>query len=193
MVYNGQQNSTRIPTKKILLWLAMVSMIMLFAGLTSAYIVRQAEGNWLEFDMPRTFSISTAVLLISSISMNRAVSFGRQGNMRKLRNALGITLILGLLFVLLQLVGWNELVKQGIFMGGSTANPSGSFLYVLTGLHLAHLAGGLFYLAYVLLISIRNARMFTARNLLSVELCSTFWHFLDGLWIYLFLFLLFAR
>lgn len=171
----------------------MVSMIMLFAGLTSAYIVREAEGNWLEFDMPQSFTISTIILLLSSVTMYFAVKFARNGNILRLRNILGITLLLGLGFVLFQLLGWNELLKMNVFVGGSTSNPSGSFLYVLTGLHLAHLAGGLFYLAYVLLISIRNSKSFGPKNVLSVELCSTFWHFLDILWLYLFLFLLFAK
>ena len=194
MVYNGQQKtSTNIPTKKILLWLAMVSMIMIFAGLTSAYIVRQAEGNWLKFDLPKLFSVSTAIILFSSVSMNWALSSAKRGNIQAVKKGLGITLFLGLAFVVFQFLAWQELYSQHIIFGGKFANPAGSFLYVLTGLHIAHLLGGLIYLIVVLLTAIKQTKTFGIKNLLSIQLCATYWHFLDGLWIYLFLFLLFIR
>lgn len=195
MIDNGieQPTSTNLPTKKILLWIAMVSMIMLFGGLTSAYLVRQAEGNWLNFDLPKVFAISTGVLLLSSVSMNFARSSAKKGNTQSLRNALLVTLILGLTFVVLQFSGWKYLIAQNVFFAGKTANSAGSFLYVLTGLHLAHLAGGILYLMYSILVAIKNSQTFTPKNILTIELCAIFWHFLDGLWIYLFLFLNFAK
>jgi cytochrome c oxidase subunit 3 len=185
--------STPLNTKKILLWLAMVSMIMLFAGLTSAYMVRQAEGNWLNFQLPGLFTASTIVLALSSITMQLGVRAAKKGKIDLLRNLLMVTLTLGILFVALQFQGWKALVHDNVFFGGTKSNPSGSFLYVLTGLHLAHLAGGILYLLYVLFVTIKNSQIFGPKNVLSVELCATFWHFLDGLWIYLFLFLLFVK
>lgn len=189
----AEYTSTPIRTKKIVLWLAMVSMIMLFAGLTSAYMVRQAEGNWLKFELPGVFTASTIVIALSSVTMHLAVRSAKKGQIDMLRNLLMVTLTLGILFVALQFQGWKALVAENVFFSGSQSNPSGSFLYVLTGLHLAHLAGGILYLMFVLLVTIRNAQLFGPKNVLRVELCATFWHFLDGLWIYLFLFLLFVK
>ncbi len=185
--------STGIPTKKIVLWIAMGSMIMLFAGLTSAYIVRQAEGNWLHFELPVAFYYSTAVLVLSSLSMNLARISAKKNEQSKLKIMLMITFALGIVFVILQVQGWKNLVGDSIVFAGSNANPSGSFLYVLTGLHIAHLAGGLLSLLYCLYASIKYAGNFTSKNILSIELAAIFWHFLDLLWIYLFLFLLFVR
>jgi cytochrome c oxidase subunit 3 len=184
----GEQTYTNIPTPRILLWIAIVSMIMLFAGLTSAYIVRQAEGNWVHFELPRIFFVSTALLLASSFSMHFGLASVRAGRQGGLVTGLIVTLGLGLAFAFSQFLGWTRLVERGIFLVG---NPSGSFLYVLTGLHLAHLAGGILYLLYAITGSLRHR--YTADSHLQVRLCATYWHFLDILWIYLFIFLLLIR
>lgn len=183
-----QETYTRIPTFKLLLWLAMVSMIMMFAGLTSGYIVRQAESNWQVFELPALFYVSTLLILLSSVSMQWAFISVKRNNLRQLRTGLIITLGLGLAFAFAQFMSWSKLVEAGIFF---TGNPSGSFLYVLTGLHLAHLAGGVIYLMVVTTRSIQGR--YHSGFHLPVELCAIFWHFLDGLWIYLFLFLLMTR
>ena len=193
MVNGQERTATSIPTKKIILWIGMASMTMLFAGLTSAYIVRQAEGNWAKFDLPAFFSISTGALLVSSITMNRSVAAAKKGNISFLRSMLLITFLLGITFVFLQFAGWKELVTHNVVFAGKTSNPSGSFLYVLTGLHLSHLAGGMLALLYCIFDVTKNAKNFAAKNILSVELSAIFWHFLTGLWIYLFLFLLLVR
>jgi cytochrome c oxidase subunit 3 len=179
---------TGIPTLKILLWLAMVSMVMLFAGLTSGYIVRQAEGNWFVFELPFEFMLSTVFILLSSGSMYYATSAVQRNDNKALVTGLIITLGLGLAFTFTQFLAWSKLVESGIFF---TGNPSGSFLYVLTGLHLAHLGGGLIYLIYVTFRSIQGK--FNAESHLPVQLCAIFWHFMDFLWIYLFIFLYFIR
>jgi cytochrome c oxidase subunit 3 len=175
----------KIPSAKILLWLAMASMVMLFAGLTSAYVVRQAEGNWISFALPKAFYASTAIIIISSIFMQWALVSSRKDQSANIKIALITTLGLGLSFVFTQFIAWSMLVKEGIFFVGNNIN--GSFLYVLSGLHLAHLAGGILYLIYVITKAIREK--ISSGNYLAVQLCATYWHFLGVLWIYLFVFL----
>ncbi|MFI5217975.1 MAG: heme-copper oxidase subunit III [Bacteroidia bacterium] len=179
---------TGIPTSKLFLWIILASIIMLFAGLTSAYIVRQAEGNWVHFELPKVFYLSTAFLLVSSGSMQWALYSIRKNQTKNLLTGLIITLGLGLAFSFSQFLGWSKLVEEKIFFVG---NPSGSFLYVLTGLHLAHLAGGIIYLLVVITKSLMNR--YNSENSLQVQLCSIYWHFLDILWVYLFIFLLVIR
>src|SRR6185436_4348159 len=175
------QTYTGIPSQKIFLWIAIVSIIMLFAGLTSGYIVRQAEGNWVHFELPKIFYLSTAFIVISSLSMQWAVWSVKKNQFGNSLTGLIITLGLGLAFSFSQFLGWTKLVEEKIFFVG---NPSGSFLYVLTGLHLAHLAAGILYLLVIITNSIR-AKYNAERNL-PVQLCATYWHFLDILWVYLF-------
>jgi cytochrome c oxidase subunit III len=170
---------------KFILWLFLVSIIMLFASQTSAYLVRRAEGNWLEFAMPRIFWYSTAVLLFSSISMQWAYFAAKKDQFKQLRIAISITFVLGLVFLWMQFEGWKNLVDMNVYFVG---NPSGSFFYVFTGLHGFHIISGLI----VLLFALRA--VFTmkvhAKNLRQIQICSTYWHVLDLLWLYLFVFLL---
>lgn len=183
-----QQASRKISTRKIILWVGIISIIMIFAGLTSAYIVRQAEGNWVEFDLPREFYISSALILLSSLTLNSSLVNIKRGNQGKTTLFLALTLLLGLGFVFSQYFGWDSLVNQGIHFVG---NPSGSFLYVLTGLHVAHLLAGLISLTVTLIRS--KTGKYTADSYLGIELCAIYWHFLGGLWVYLFFFLLLIR
>jgi cytochrome c oxidase subunit 3 len=185
---DNSQTYSRVPTAKVLLWITLVSMIMLFAGLTSAYIVRQAEGNWVHFELPKMFYLSTVLLLAGSGSMHYALRSVKKGRQQGLLSGLIVTLALGLAFAFSQFLGWTALVNEGIFFVG---NPSGSFLYVITALHLAHLGGGLFYLLYAITRALRLR--YTSDSFLQVQLCAIYWHFLDFLWIYLFLFLLIIR
>jgi cytochrome c oxidase subunit 3 len=175
-------------TKKLLLWIAIGSMIMLFAGLTSGYIVRKMEGDWLEFKLPLAFYLSTSIIVLSSITMNMALVNARKNKFAQLNLYLLITLLLGIGFIISQFAGYSSLVKNNVYLVG---NPSGSFLYLLSGLHIVHLAGGLIAL---LVVNIK-ARMkkYNSEKTLGIELCATYWHFLDVLWIYLFLFLLFIH
>ncbi len=179
---------TKVPTFKILLWLSMVSMVMIFAGLTSGYIVRQAESNWFVFQLPKIFYLSTAFIVLSSVSMQWALSSLKKNNRSQLITGLITTLGLGFAFAFTQFAAWSKLVDAGIFF---TGNPSGSFLYVLTALHLFHLLGGIIFLMVISARSIQGK--FSSTNTLPVELCAIFWHFLDGLWVYLFIFLMIVR
>lgn len=181
-----QPEKPRIATGKILLWISMASMVMLFAGLTSGYIVRKAEGRWTEFTLPLPFTVSTVIMLISSVTMHLALRAVKRNDIPALKQWLVVTLALGLGFVFSQFLGWNMLTHKGIYFVDK-ANPSGSFFYSISGLHLAHLIGGII----ALLITNGKALLgrYSANKYLGVELCSIYWHFLDGLWIYLFVFL----
>jgi len=170
---------------KFILWLFLVSIIMLFASQTSAYLVRRAEGNWLEFEMPRIFWYSTAVLLISSASMQWAYFAAKKDLFKQLRIAISVTFVLGVAFLWMQFEGWKNLVEMNVYFVG---NPSGSFFYVFTGLHGFHIISGLIVLLFALRAVFRMK--VHAKSLRQIQICSSYWHFLDLLWLYLFVFLL---
>lgn len=188
---NQEDFERRAKTSKPLLWIGIVSIIMLFAGLTSAYIVRQAEGNWLEFELPISMYVSTAIIILSSITLWYGQSSAKKGNYSAMKIGLFVTLGLGLGFVFSQFQVWSDLVAGGVFFTGAQANASGSFMYLLSGLHLAHLFGGI--IALFVTATNASAGKYSNGNILGIELCSIYWHFLDILWIYLLLFLLFIR
>ena len=176
---------------KPLLWIGIISIVMIFAGLTSAYVVRPDTGNWLIFELPNSFYLSTAVIIASSISLFFALQMAKKNNQKGIIFGVLTTFILGLVFSYLQYLGWCQLRATGIVFAGKAANASGSFLYLLTFLHLAHLFAGLISLLVTLKNSIQNK--YNAQNTHGLELCSIYWHFLDILWVYLFLFLLYIR
>jgi cytochrome c oxidase subunit 3 len=176
---------------KLLLWIGQVSIGMLFAGLTSGYIVRRAAGNWLTFGVPTAFFISTAIILISSITMNMASQAIKKDNLSAVPRYLLITLLLGIAFGVLQYMGWTQLVRNNVYFTGTQSNAAGSFFYVITGLHLAHILGG--WVALSISFFKSRAKKYSSTNCLGIKLCATYWHFLDGLWVYLFLFMLIMR
>ena len=175
--------------KKFMLWLAIVSIIMMFAGWTSGYLVRKAEGRWHEFELPQIFWYSTGILLVSSISMFFAVRAAKKDNFSTLKTAISITFVFGLIFLATQVIGFSDLIKNQLYFAGS--DVASSWIYVLVGLHALHVVSGLI----VLLISLISSFKFTkdSKNLTRIQLCATYWHFLDGLWLYLFLFSYFNR
>lgn len=170
---------------KQLLWAGQASIGMFFAGLTSAYIVRKAEGNWMDFALPDWFYYSTITITISSVLLFFAKRKIKQ-NISATYFIFG-TFLLGILFTVFQIVGWNSLTNQGIFLTGEGSNAAGSFLYVLTLAHLAHLFAGLIALLYSSISSVKGK--YNSENHLGLDLTSTYWHFLGLLWIYLFVFL----
>jgi cytochrome c oxidase subunit 3 len=174
--------------KKFAMWLFIGSVGMLFAALTSAYIVRQAEGNWLYFDLPQIFTTSTIVIVLSSITMQWAFWSARKDDLSMVKIMVTITTVLGLSFLVLQFEGWKALVSNQVYLVG---NPSGSFLYIISGLHGLHLISAVIYLLIVL-VSTYRFRVHS-KNLAQIEMCTTYWHFLGGLWLYLFVFLLLYR
>lgn len=190
VIKNQPQEKPKIATEKVLLAIGIGSIVMLFAGLTSGYIVRQAEGNWRFFELPSVFYVSSIIILMSSFTMQMAIRAVKKDDLSQVKTFLLITLGLGLAFVFSQFLGWNELVKNDVYFADKLT-PSGSFFYVITGLHLAHLAFGLLGLIITGSKSIRER--YSSKNYLGISLCAIYWHFLGGLWIYLFVFLAIYR
>lgn len=176
---------------KALLWIGIISMIMFWAGLTSAYIVRQNAGNWLLFNVPDMFFISTAIIILSSITFFYVQGAVKKNNTKGITLGTLVTLILGFVFMACQYKGWGDLFERGVVLGGKYSNPSGSFFILFVLAHWAHLLGGIISLTVVLINSLR--KKYTAENALGIELCALYWHFLSVLWVYLFLFLYFIR
>ncbi|MFM2285114.1 MAG: hypothetical protein RLZZ543_611 [Bacteroidota bacterium] len=186
-----EQDELREKVNRNLLYIAIFSSVMLFAGLTSAYIVRQADGNWLQFSLPIMFWISTGVILLSSATVNWALMAAKNNNSSHVTLAMGITLALGIVFCVTQILGWRELTQGGVYFAGKSSNPSGSFMYILSGMHLLHIVSAILYAAVIFNKSLKQA--YNSKNTAGVRHCAIFWHFLDGLWVYLFIFLLFMQ
>jgi cytochrome c oxidase subunit III len=176
---------------KPLLYVGIVSIVMLFAGLTSAYVVRADNGNWLVFQLPGITILSTALIVSSSISMLLAQMAIKKNKFALTSATLFITLILGVAFFYTQYEGWKQLTAQGIYFIGKYSNASGSFLYLIALVHLAHMVGGI--LALLVSFSKSLLKRYSSDNYLGLELTAIYWHFLDLLWVYLFLFLYFYR
>lgn len=177
--------------------LTIGSIIMMFAGLTSAYIVRRGQGNWVEFQLPKMFFVSTALILLSSVTIYFAKRAYEANEWRRYKHLIGATLLLGLGFALCQYMGWLELSRNGILLQG---NPSGSFVYVISGIHAAHVLVGLFFLFIFWTKSLKKIDEIKQLLLdanpyksIGIDLLSIYWHFIDILWVYLLLFFLFFR
>lgn len=185
-----EYNERKAQSYKLLLWFAMISMVMMFAGLTSAYVVSTSRKDWLkEFDMPIAFVWSTVLIIISSITIHLALSFIKKNDQTKTGLLLWITLLLGIGFVFTQFLGFGQIIENGYFFTGSESNVTTSFLYIIVILHLVHLFGGLIALLFV--IYNHYKQKYNSTQTLGIELAAMFWHFLDFLWILLFLFFYF--
>ena len=180
-----------IKAKKMMLLFCLLSISMTFAGLTSAYIVSKARPDWLkDFDLPISFSISTIIIILSSLSMWLAKKSVFKNQIKNTNKWLLITFSLAIFFIFLQISGFNSIINQGYFFTGAQSTVTTSFLYVLTALHLLHLFAGLIVLIVVLANNLKEKYI---KEKLGFELAVTFWHFLGGLWLYLFVFLYFFR
>ena len=180
-----------IKAKKMMLLFSMLSIAMTFAGLTSAYIVSKSRPDWLkDFELPFAFVVSTVVIILSSISIYIAKKSVKNNEVSKTTLWLLITFGLGIIFVISQFSGFNELIGLGYFFTGAQSTITTSFLYVLTVLHLAHLFAGLIVL---IVVTINNYKNKYKTEKLGFELAVTFWHFLGILWLYLFVFLYFFK
>lgn len=185
-VAKPEYTRNRIHPKKFALWLGCVSISMMFAAMTSAYMVRQAGGNWLEFALPPVFTLSTVVIAVSSATLFGAGVAFRRGNDTLYKILLFSTFVLGLVFIGLQYEGWMTL-KQSLGLPLGT-NPSSDFIYVISMIHAAHVMGGIAALTVALIHAFSLKRGITPARKLRLELTSTYWHFVDGLWVYLFIF-----
>lgn len=181
------QQRKKIHPHKFAMWLALASITMMFAGLTSGYIVRQSEGNWRYYKLPSTFYISTVVIMASSVTFFMCLKAFKNRTMGKYKTMMLSTILLGLLFGVLQYFGFYQLyhMPSPVKIAG---NPSESFLFVIAGLHLVHIVGGIVALAIVYLRSLRKS--VKVYNTVPLEIVGGYWHFVDILWIYLFIFFL---
>lgn len=177
---------------KTMLFLAMASIVMVFAGLTSAYVVSKSRPDWLtDFTLPASFLWSTIAILASSVTFFLAVKSIKKDNRANTTLFLLLTLALGLTFVALQFAGFGEVVEQGYYFTGSASNVTTSFLYVIVVVHLAHLFGGIISLLVVIYNHFKQK--YNSSQTLGIELGAIYWHFMDFLWLYLFLFFTFYK
>jgi cytochrome c oxidase subunit III len=177
------QQRQRIHPHKFSLWVAMASIIMMFAGLTSAYIVKSSQAGWEEVITPNYFWYSTVAIVISSLTMQLALRSFKQRAMQQYRLYLAITFILGIVFIALQSAGFSWMWQHGVRFRGAGA---GQFLYIIAGLHALHVVGGIIALFFQLMKSLFGRTK--NYNTVPVEVVSSYWHFVDALWIYLLVF-----
>jgi cytochrome c oxidase subunit III len=180
-----QPSNKGVHPQKLMMWIAMASMFMVFAGLTSAFILHKGSGLWVNLVLPKAFWISTIVILASSYTMHKAVKLFKERSMIAYKKHIIATLLLGFLFIALQLLGFYQLVTSGILLDGPA---SAGYLYIIAGLHGVHVFGAIVALVLVYFIAFRKrTKVYSAT---SHEIIATFWHYVDVLWIYLFLFFL---
>lgn len=176
----------RIHPHKFIMWVAIGGIVMMFAGLTSAYIVKKNQSSWLQFDLPVQFFYSTAVIVLSSITMYLSASAIKSGKASRYQTWITITAFLGIAFLVLQYLGFKELQAKNIAVVGPKSNSAASFLFVITFLHMLHVLGGV--IALIIFWVRSNGKKITDGSLIPIEVLGTYWHFVDILWIYLFLF-----
>lgn len=177
----------KINPKKFAMWIAIGSIIMMFGGLTSGYIVRKAQGNWENFQLPQAFFYSTVLIILSSVLLIVATRSFKQRKMGLYRNLVALTFALGLAFTVLQYFGFKELLTQMKWAG----NVSFQYLMVIVLVHALHILGGIITLFVLFLQTFsRKVKTYSSNAL---EIAGTYWHFVDILWIYLFVFFLTNR
>ena len=178
--------------KKMMLWFGIASLIMSFAGLTSAFIVSSKREDWLSnFALPQAFTISLVVILLSSVTFIIAKHMLKQGNKSMTMLFLVLTLILGAYFIVNQLNGFSEIIASGYNFTGPTSNITMSYIFIIAFVHILHIAVALICL--IIVIYNHFKQKYSSDKMLGFELAATFWHFVDILWVYLFLFLYFFR
>jgi len=177
---------------KLILLFAMVSMTMMFAGLTSSYVVSHSRADWLkDFELPSAFYFSTLAILGCSLTFHLAKKAIQKDNQRKTTSLLLATLALGIGFIVLQFVGFGQIVENGHYFTGNASSITTTFLYVIVVVHLIHLAGGM--ISLLVIIYNHFKQKYNSSQTLGIELGAMYWHFLDFLWVYLFLFLYFFK
>jgi cytochrome c oxidase subunit 3 len=176
---------------KPMLWISMISMVMFFAGLTSAYVISMKRDDWVSFDLPQSFYISTLLIVVSSITLFLSQRFLKQNKRELSVSLLVVTFLLGIGFIWQQYVGFNQLKSIGLFFTGPESTVSTSFIIGITFMHVLHLFAGV----VVLLVVIYNhfKYKYKSDDMLGFELGAIFWHFVDLLWIYLFFFFSFIK
>ncbi|MBP6072935.1 MAG: cytochrome c oxidase subunit 3 [Flavobacterium sp.] len=193
MTMTAEENQKRTNRSyKLLLLFAMISMTMMFAGLTSAYVVSKSRTDWLkDFEMPLAFKFSLVVIILCSVTFHLAQKTIKNNRREATTLFLLLTLALGSTFVYLQFEGFNQLYAKGLVPVGGSGAITISFLYVVVFAHLLHLAGGI--ISLLIIIYNHFKQKYNASQFLGIELGAMYWHFLDLLWIYLFLFIYFIK
>ena len=178
--------SRRIHPYKFTLWVAMGSITMMFAGLTSAYIVKRNQANWAMLELPVIFWYSTAAILLSSVMLYLGVKAFKERRLSRYRTLISLTTLLGTLFLILQVIGFYQFGKQDIKLVGAGSNPSYSFLLAIASLHGLHVLGGV--IALLVLFGKALSTKYRNYSSIPIEAAATYWHFVGLLWVYLILF-----
>ncbi len=180
---------------QFMLYLGMLGSALIFALFTFVYIARKSGDIWAGFGLPRMFWISTVVIVISSFTLQLANMAFHRERFAQWKWLTGLTLMLGIAFVILQYTGWKEMQAMNVLLSNNTA---GAFIYVISGVHIFHILGGVFFLAVTFINALRRTTYVDAfvysvnpPNRLRLKLVTLYWHFVDGLWVYLFLFFLY--
>ncbi len=184
---NSDESGPAFPISKgqMGLWILLTAIVMLFGGLSSAYIVLRGVPTWQNIELPSLLWPNTFVLLMSGVAIEFARRAVRKNHVQVMKRWLGVSGVLGLGFLVGQLAAWRQLVNAGVYLPSTLQS---SFFYILTGLHGLHLAGGIGAMGFVLAKAIKNR--LTAFNHEPLKLCAMYWHVMDALWVYLFLLLL---
>jgi cytochrome c oxidase subunit 3 len=188
---NNEVDRYNLQPKKFIMWLFMISSIIFFAGLTSGFIVYSGDGagKSLNVPLPKSFIYSTIIIIISSLTLHWSYLQTKRLKFERQKLGLWLTLVLGLVFIGMQIYGWAVWTDLGIFFINS--NASISFVYVFTLTHILHIIAGLIIILAALASSYKKLPNVT--NLFRMEIASIFWHFVDILWIYLYVFLLLSQ
>ncbi|MFY8008660.1 MAG: cytochrome c oxidase subunit 3 [Flavobacterium sp.] len=192
MMSIDEHQARKARSQKLLLWFAMASMTMMFAGITSAFVVSKSREDWMkDFQFPSAFYFSTLAIVLCSVTFHLAQKAIQQDNRGRVSGLLLVTLGLGIAFVVMQFVGFGQLIEQGYYFTGPESNIATTFLYVIAVVHMAHLAGGI--ISLLIIIYNHFKQKYNSTQFLGIELGAMYWHFLDFLWICLFLFLYFFK
>ena len=184
----GTTQNKQKRAKKMMLWFGIISLIMSFAGLTSAFIVSSSREDWLaDFVLPNSFTYSTLIIFLSSIVLFAAKQALKKNQYTTTTSLLIGTLVLGIAFIYSQVLGFNQIIASGYNFTGPTSNITMSYVYVIAVVHIVHVLAGIFCLIVVIINQLN--KKYSSENTLGFDLASTFWHFVDILWLYLFFFL----
>lgn len=195
-IYKAKNVQLSVNPQKFLMWLFLITVAMLFAAFTSALVVSKADAVknsvWESFHIPTIFAINTVVIALSSITLHWAYISAKKNNIDNNRYGLILTLILGIIFIVLQVEGYQQLTEGGIHLTGDTVDfngrkipmLSGSFFYVISGMHALHVIGGIFFIIATIISAYRFR--IHSRSMLRMNLLATYWHFIGAMWLYLF-------
>ncbi|CAA0141142.1 cytochrome c oxidase subunit 3 [Tenacibaculum maritimum] len=187
----AELKAARRKSAKPMLWISMISMVMFFAGLTSAYVISMNREDWVSFDLPQAFYISTVLIILSSGTLLVSQFSLKKEKIKNSLVFLTLTLVLGIGFIWYQYVGFNELKEAGLYFTGPESTVSTSFIIGITFMHILHLIAGVIVLLVLIYNHFKNK--YSSTDMLGFELGAIFWHFVDVLWIYLFFFFYFIR